>query len=230
MGLLRLQRLAFLTITAVLLPASFADAAISVSIDMNTSQAGIQNERFVRPGEVFDVGVVISLSDASTLSFYDFAVRLDDSELDLDAGSIVENRPTDFSSLRSGPNVSSGSGEVLLGPGAFVQIDGFEGFNATGSIAAGDFTVGTFSLTASNAITDGFLDIVGGSFNVGTNGFLDGNSQDVGSQVSFFGGTVTAVPEPATWMVLGAISTGIVAVRARRHRGRASSNSTVVNQ
>lgn len=191
-----------------------ASAAVTVSIDMDLSTAGIQAQRIASDGETFDVGIVLTLTGSSTLAGYDFSIRMDDNELDF--VSFTKLVPVGWES-NFNPSTTFGSNDAGLGDGPFVQLNPIEAvdFDLADVLTAGEFTIATMQLTVGAAFTDGFVDILPGLYDA-SNTFADGGAADITSDVVFNGGTITAVPEPGTWAVLGLASAGMALRRMRR--------------
>lgn len=219
--------LALLLLAAIGSGAGSASAAVTLSFDMDTAAAGVQNSRTVAAGANFDVGVVLGISGTTQIETFQFGLRLDSNELTLNsfnfpASAISPLEP--FGTI----NQTNGGSDVDLGGAPFTQLYAITGApSTTGTLGAGEYLLGTVSLTATTPITDSSNDLVFGYYYEDGSGglqFLDGFFEPAAItpiDVTFNFGTVTAVPEPATWIALGGISAG-VAVRQLRRRKRRS--------
>lgn len=210
-----MRRIVCWSLLAVALMATKASAAVTVSMDMDTSADGIQSVRNVTNGEAFDVGVILSITDASTVGGYIFSIRMDDLELSFN-GSSVSPPP----GLASGGTPAAASGgaarQAELGDVPYLQLAPFSALGFGTSVPVGEYQIATLQLTADTVTTDGFLDILPGLFRPGSDLFLDGSEADISGSVVFNGGSITAVPEPGTWAILGLASAGVAWRRARR--------------
>ena len=188
-----------------------ASAAVVVAVDMDISTPGIQAVRTVTLNEIFTVGLIMT-ADAAGVSSYGVSVNFDNAELTLSgAPASTELLPALFTG-NVNPGVNSES--QALG-----QIRTFEAFTFAAGPVSSSFTIGTISFKATAPVTDAFLDVTLGLFNVGIDGIFNNAGGDLGPGAVFVGGLVNVVPEPASAALLAAgVCAGLVFPRRKRAR------------
>jgi hypothetical protein len=174
---------------------SQARAAIILSVDFDPLTPGIQSERGVATGETFSADVVMNLTEASTLSAYQFSVQFDRNEIEFVSRS--ETAPPGFGFFETdSSNVNNLANGLLYRFGAD---------SGAGPVApAGPFVVASLTfrgLAPSGSPTD--IDVRPGKFETGLDDFLaNGTFLPIpDSQLVFNGGSVTAsaaIPEPTS--------------------------------
>jgi hypothetical protein len=181
-------------------------AAATVSVDMDTSTAGIQSSRNAAPGDMFPVDLVLTV-DASGVSSYGISVFFDTTELMLN-GSPASSMPALPGGLFFLTPVTESSPYVYTFNGATLGI---------GPVST-SFTIGTINFKVPGAATvlnDGLADISLGFYNAGVDGLFDNGGGSVAA--TFNGGAV--VPEPSTWALFlcGMVAT-VIFVKRRRYQ------------
>ena len=185
---------------------------IVISVDMDTSVPGIQDNRTVAIDESFDVDIVIELMGTASLSSYTISTRFDAAELDVDALASSDPTPPGFllgnDAILAGADTDSGETDVdLIDASAF-----------TGPTAPATFVVATLSFIArapTNGLAD--IDILPGTFGKPQNGLFDNSNDDIlSTAITFNGGSVIAIPEPSSLLyvsVLAMLAAGLVVRR-----------------
>src|ERR1019366_5556974 len=162
-------------------------AQVSFSVDWDLGTAGIQSTRAASPGDIFSVGLVLSVG-AAGVSSYSVSALFDTTELSLNGATPAANNPALPGGLGSlgAPTWNNGLGWV-------------HSFNAAtlglGPIST-SFTVGTIDYQAVVPVSDGLPDVSLGFFNAGIDGFFDNAGNPV--VPTFNPGDVVVVPEPST--------------------------------
>ncbi len=184
-------------VLAVCISAAFSQLAAGalITIDMDSSTAGIQNTLNVAGGAPVSIDIIIDINEPTGLGNYSFSVNYDSSLLSITGISespipgFTDFAPTDFAT-----------------PGLVSFIDGFDGggpvtpINFNGVVAT--LTFNAANVTGSGSVAP-FLDI-------NFDGFFDDNGAPIA--VSFASGsinvTAASVPEPSTMSVLFALVSG----------------------
>ncbi len=181
-------------------------AANTVSVDMDLLTPGIQSTRVAAPGDVFGVGLVLSV-DANGVTSYGISALFDTSELMLvvpPPAAAVPALPGGLSPLAA-PVENNALGQVYSFTGATLSPMG---------PASTSFTIGTINFKVLTPKSDGLADISLGFFNGGVDGLFDNNGNS--ASLTFNPGFVE-VPEPSTWaLALGGSATMLLLVRRRR--------------
>jgi hypothetical protein len=167
-------------------------AAVSFSVDMDLGTAGIQNTRAASPGDIFSVGLVLSV-DAAGVSSYGVSVNFDNTELSLNGSpASTELLPAGLT-FNITPGVASES--QPLG-----QVRTFEAATFGLGPVSTSFTVGTISYKALVPVSDGLADVSLGFFNTGIDGYFDNAGNPV--VPTFNPGYLVVVPEPSIMALL----------------------------
>lgn len=179
-----------------------AFGTVTVSVDMDTAAAGVQDTRIVAPGDAFSVDLLIDI-DAGGLAGYSVSADIDSVELTV--GTATEHAPAPYS------NVTAGVASTVA-----TRVSEFEGFTFT--IPAPSSTtikIGTidFTVPLGGAIDDGLPDVTPGLIS-GNDLLLDDAGLDVVGPV-FNPGYVVPIPEPGTLALL-ALSGGLPWLRRTR--------------
>jgi hypothetical protein len=183
-------------------------AGLIFEIDLDPA-IGIQNTRAVAPGDTVTADVWLSIDGTTSLSSYSFSMSWNVAELN--ATGRNESRPPGMSPV------------ALPGLKTFNQATGkafyFDGFTFDAGPTSGfSQRIATMTFNATNPTgLSTEIDVSLGAFNVGVDAFFDNGGNPIG-QVTFRGGSITAVPEPSTLILVGlaASSTGAVAWRKRK--------------
>jgi hypothetical protein len=189
---------------------SVGRSAIVLSVDMDLLTPGIQSNIQTSPGATVTAGLMIELTAPTSLAVYNFSVEFDRNELTFQSRSETPDALTGLSELDStnGNNISTG------------QLFRFDGgtFAATGGPTGpfGPVRVGQVAFlvsTPTGSATD--IDVRPGRFEPLFDTFFDNLGSEVTAQVTFVGGSVTAIPEP-TSLGLVAIGCTIMSLGWRR--------------
>ncbi len=196
--------------TAVMLLLAWAapgNAAIVVSVDMDTVTPGVQATRSAAINAIFTIGLVMT-ADAAGVSSYSVSVNFDNAELTLNgAPASTELLPAGFT-FNFNAGVSSES--QALG-----QVRSFEAATFGLGPVSSSFTIGTISFKATAPLTDAFLDVTPGLFNIGIDGVFDNAGFDLSLGATFIGGAVMVVPEPTTVTFVLVSGMGLLAASRR---------------
>ena len=206
MMLFRSMLLSLVLIAAAATP-SLGDLVIH--IDMDPSTSGIQTS--IVPSGNFDVDLVIELTEFSDqLAGYSISVDFDQVELDFVSGSVTHTPPTEFPFVVGAPAL---------------QLDGTIGsfaatFDDGGSLITGPttFVIGSLSfepvaLDLNSSDVDIVATIVTGFDGLSSDGIAANNIVPV-----LQSGSVSAVPEPGAFLLVGLISGGTCVIRWSRRR------------
>jgi hypothetical protein len=189
---------------------SVGRSAIVLSVDMDLVTPGIQSNIEASPGATVTAGLMIELTAPTSLAVYNFSVEFDRNELTFQSRSETPDALTGLSELdaTNGNNISTG------------QLFRFDGgtFAATGGPTGpfGPVRVGQVAFlvsTPTGSATD--IDVRPGRFEPLFDTFFDNLGSEVTAQVTFVGGSVTAIPEP-TSLGLVAIGCTIMSLGWRR--------------
>jgi hypothetical protein len=138
---------------------------------MDLSTPGIQNTRVASPGDIFSVGIVLTV-DPAGVSSYGVSALFDTTELSLYGVTPAANNPALPGGLGSlgAPTWNNAAGWVHSFNGATLGM---------GPVTT-SFLIGIIDYTAVTPLTDGVADITLGFFNAGVDGFFDnaGNPVD----------------------------------------------------
>lgn len=208
-----------LALAGLMLCPAAAKAGVVISIDMDTNTAGIQNSLTLLPGDTnnFTVDVYMEITDATLVSYYSFGVRVDDDEMDFVSRQRFFNNG--WAQIGGNLPVLSGSGDPLLGPGNYRTVQDFSGavFDVNDSVGAGTYLIGRITVTPTGPLNDAFIDFSPGFYNAGVDLIADETDTPLAGVV-FNGGTLSAVPEPSSFLALGGCVAAGVAGRMRRRK------------
>ena len=185
---------------------SSAKADVIFSIDLDTTQAGIQNTRDIATGQSFTAALVMQVTGTSKVAAFSLGLSFDNTELIANAVD-TSGRPGGFNQVNPAV-INQGSGTIrpfdAISVGAALE-------NFSGNIGLITFTGGA------NPLTDG-QDIIA-QFQTGGDDILDGDTFAVIPRASIIlnGASinVSAVPEPTTWL-FGTVLAGFGAKRLRK--------------
>jgi hypothetical protein len=175
---------------------------VTVSVDMDTATAGVQDTRIVAPGDAFSVDLLIDI-DAGGLSAYSVSADIDSVELTV--GTATELTPAPYS------NVTGGVASTVA-----TRVSEFEGFTfAIPAPSSTTIKIGTidFTVPLGGAIDDGLADVEPALISV-NDLLLDDAGLDV-LDPAFEPGYVVPIPEPGTLALL-ALGSGIPWLRRAR--------------
>jgi hypothetical protein len=158
-------------------------ASASYSVDMDLSTPGIQNTRVASPGDVFTVGIVLSV-DAAGVSSYGVSALFDTTVLMLNGVTPAANNPSLPGGLHSlaAPTWNNGLGWVHSFNGATLGL---------GPVST-NFLVGTINFNVLAAFESGSPTITLGFFNAALDGMFDNSGNPV--TPVFQSGTVVVSP------------------------------------
>jgi hypothetical protein len=141
-----------------------AVAVNSVSVDMDLATPGIQTARAALTGNVFTVGIVMSV-DASGVSSYGISALFDNVQLMLNGvPAATELLPVGLTNLTAG---------VISATNLPGSVKTFEAFTLGAGPVNTNFLIGTIAFKVLSVTNDGVPDITPGFFNAGVDGFYD---------------------------------------------------------
>lgn len=209
----------YLGVLAGVLTAPAGLAQLLISIDMDTSAAGVQSTRSAVPGDIFDAAIIFDLSaQPAGLSSYGVSMQFNNTELQLNGSPAATANPSLPSGLTRFTLTGVGAESNDVG-GGLGQVSNFEAGTLGLGPTSGTFSAGTVSFKVLSPITVAGTDITVGLFASGFDGLAD-NSNVTISSVTFNGGSV--VPEPSTYAgVAAGVLVGWAAFRrvSGRHLG-----------
>jgi len=183
-------------------------AANTVSVDMDLGTAGIQSTRVVAPGDMFQIGLVLTV-DASGVSSFGISALFNTPQLQLNGSPASAIPPLPGGLMSLSPPVENN---------ALGQVYTFNGLTLGTGPASTSFTIGTINFMVppkATVLADSVPDIRLGFFNTGIDGFSDNPGNPV--TPTFNDGFLTPVPEPSTWaLALAGSATMLLLVRRRR--------------
>lgn len=183
-----------------------SQASIIVSVDMDLATAGIQNSATAQVGGTYTAGLFMQMTSTGTatnLGSYNYSVSFVPSSLRMTART-----ETAFGSL----NPIDNSNPINNTTGRAFRFDGVD-FGNGQLTALGPVQVGTVTF---DVIGAGVTQITGGLFETAFDLFVAANGVTVvNSDVTFAGGTLTAVPEPTSVALVGVGLAGVLMGRRR---------------
>jgi len=192
-----------------------ARGAIILSVDLDPSTAGIQSNVTAVNGQSITANIVMELTGSSNLSFYQFSLGFDRSELTFN--SRTESAPPGFgfveTDTRNLDNLATAApqGQLYLfgadtGAGPVAPFAPFVVATASFTVNNPSGGLGDIDLFPFKSITAPFEDdfLTNGTFVPVPNG-----------ELVFNGGSVTAIPEPSS---IGLVCIGSVLASLRRRR------------
>lgn len=195
--------------------ASSAQADVIFSIDMDITQAGIQNTRNATSGQSFQAALVLQLNGGSRINAFSVGVDFDNTELnatDVD----FSGRPAGFEQVNDKTTLNT-SYSINNTTGRVRPFDAVTFANAIESNTTTIIGLITFSVLNPNADTG---DVLAAQQVIGVDDILDANTLlPIAAPIIFNPGSITAVPEPTTWL-FGTVLVGIGAGRIRKRFAR----------
>ena len=191
------------------------NAAITISIDMDTSTAGIQSTRTASVGDTFSANLVFDLgaSFPTGLSAYGVTVRFDTVELSLN-GASTESGPTGWLNLTVGVDHET---ETLAPPNSSLgELNNFEAYTLGLALTSGSFIAGTINFTVASVLSDGLADVIPGNY-----GGADGLGDKDYATIDFSTVTINpgyVVPEPQAYALCAGL--GLLGWASYRRRRR----------
>lgn len=193
-----------------------ANADVIFSIDMDTSVAGIQSSRVATSGDTFQAALVMQLTNGTRVAAFSLGVDFDKTELS--ASSVdFSGRPGGFGQV----NTQTSLNTSFFINNDFTPTSGrvrpFDALNLGGAIETNTTTIlGLITFTVLNPTAD-LNDITPSQQTSGIDDVLDGDTflPIPLANISFISGSITAVPEPTTWL-FGAVLVGFGAKRLRK--------------
>lgn len=186
--------------------AASASAAVVISVDMDTSLAGIQPVRLASAGDTFTANLLMTV-DAAGVSSYSISANFDTAELTLDGAPAAS-----YPALPGG--LSPGTAPVE--DSALGKAWSFNAFTAGVGPSLATFVFGSIKFKVVTPTTDLLDDVTPGFFNLP--GALDSFFDNAGNPVTptFVGGAVNAVPEPGTLLSIVGGTVALLFIRRRR--------------
>lgn len=186
--------------------ATSARADVILSIDLDTTVAGIQNTRDFNPGQTFTAALVLQVTGTSRVAAFSVGMNFDRTELTATAVD-TSGRAAGFGQVNTA-SINQATGQVrpfdAISVGPVLE-------NFTGNL-------GLVTFTATSPLSDGANDIIA-AFQTTGDDILDGDTFLVipRPQIILNGATVnvSAVPEP-TSLLFATVFAGIGIQRVRR--------------
>jgi hypothetical protein len=215
------------SLLTIFLLASNARAGVILSVVLNpsytpTSGIAVPNSALgvtAVSGETITARVFAQLTAPTSLATYVFTMEYDRNELSYVAGSRAET-PSNLPGLSELDTTNAVNTAFNATSGRLFAIDG-NTFGTGPTAPLGPVQIATATFTASNpsGLLDGSdFDIRVGAFNTGIDGFFDNGFTDLiqAGQVTFQNGSVSAVPEPTSLLLMSAAGLGFTLARRRR--------------
>ncbi|MDZ4849120.1 MAG: PEP-CTERM sorting domain-containing protein [Pirellulaceae bacterium] len=213
---MHLKNLCFVVPLLACLSSNPSHAGIVIRIDMDSVLPGIQSTVLALPGATITAGLWMELTSPSSISSYNFSVRYDSNELTFASRSETPGNLTGLSEIDNG--AAEAAPYTINGVPGMV-LSRFDGATlGNGPVGPfGPVKVAEVNFTSSAIAGDLLdLDIVPGTFDTLFNEFFDNNGNFVNANIQFFGGSVTAVPEPSSMMLLGGATAALAWRRNRK--------------
>lgn len=190
-----------------------ANAAMIVSVDMDTATPGVQSEwnPADHPGVTsFSADLVMDVTGADIVLAYGISVQYDTAPMD--ATAATEGGPFgEFTTAHLSEGVEWINDDIGGGLGMVATIEANDVTGGGFALVNGSFLLGSidFDLTTTRGAAG---EIVPGVFNVGVDAVLDGAWGEVQDSVEFRSGFVLPEPSSVALLVLG----GLTLLRRRR--------------
>jgi hypothetical protein len=214
------------SLLAIFIVASNARADLMLSVVLNpsyTPTSGIAVPNSARGvtatlGETITARVFAQLTAPTSLATYVFTMEYDRNELSYVAGSRAET-PSNLPGLSELDTTNAVNTAFNATSGRLFAIDG-NTFGTGPTAPLGPVQIATATFTASNpfGLLDGSdFDIRVGAFNTGIDGIFDNSFTDLiqAGQVTFRSGSVAAVPESSSLILLTIVGLGLSRLRRR---------------
>jgi len=215
-----------------------ADAGINISVDWDATMIGIQSTIAANPGDIITANIIFEITGASSIRNYEMSTRFSSSRLTFLDFTEIDRFPESNRRIDMGPvNLPSRAND----PTSNIQNTGFTtpvlGEYGTNNQIAGSIDPPAFGPTSADSAfsvaavrfrvnpgADGVV-LIPGIFPNGFDGFVnnaqvaipDGSQPPFVSEITFFSGSITAVPEPSA---VALFSFALVAVGVRTYRNR----------
>jgi len=202
-----MNRIPILLSLVLLAASSSANAAVVFDFDMDLTVSGVQTTRTTTPGQTFDIGLLMSLTDPADLTSFAFDVGFDNQFVTVNSISIPPGRPTGYEQPNPQPTFNNLTGIAGL----------FAGGPPVGPTLlappSSSFTLGTLSITTNNPNSFTSSGVLLRFLDVGSNIFPTPTFTSNASTLA-----VTAVPEPSSLIFFAIFATAVgLNVRRKSH-------------